>query len=80
MEKPIPGNKITWIMIILCLLKMTSTCVTTLLLRSLVVKNTGSTQANQKLTQILPFAILLKGLSLIQFCRLFMMKERFTYS
>ena len=47
---------------------------------TLVRKCTGYNKSKQKLTQILPFTELLKGLSLILFWRLLKMKEQFTYS
>ena len=46
----------------------------------LVVQNEGYNQSKQKLSQISPFAKLLKELILVKFWRLLMMKEQFMYS
>ena len=43
-------------------------------------ENTRSTNAKQKLPQILPFTKRLKELSLIKYWRVLMMNEQFTYS
>ena len=43
------------------------------------VQNIVSNQSRQKLSQIPPFKKKLKGLILIQFCRLLMTKEQFAY-
>ena len=42
-------------------------------------KNTGSNQAKQKMSQISTFKKLLKGLSLVKYWKLLMLKEQFTY-
>ena len=49
-------------------------------LSTFVVQNTLSNQAKQKIPQMLSLTKWLKGLSLIQFWRLIMMKEKYTYS
>ena len=50
------------------------------LLYTLVMQNIVSNKEKQKLSQILSFKKLMKGLSLVHFWRLLMMKEQFTYS
>ena len=46
----------------------------------LVMQNTGSNIEKQKLSQILPLKQSLKGVILIQFWRLMVIKDQFTYS
>ena len=48
-------------------------------LYTFIVKNIGSIEAKQILPQILTFKKLLKGLSLVKYWKLLMLKEQFTY-
>ena len=50
------------------------------LVYTLVTKNIRLNQAKHKLSQVSPFTKILRRFSLIQFWKLLMIKEQFTYS